>query len=130
MGFVRERLRAFTQRDCGGSPMRGAGAAGTLKAGRPQFCRNLCTSKEGSRRMMIKDHVMHAHRAAVVGVLGGVAYVAIGVWAVVNFVEADWVMGGIGAACVLAGVPKLISAVQRMRGQERRSPPPAHPTPG
>lgn len=80
--------------------------------------------------MMFKDHVMHGHRAAAVTVLGALAYLGIGVWAVVNFVEADWVMGGIAAACVLLGVPKLISTVQRMRRQERRTPPPAHPTPG
>ena len=76
------------------------------------------------------DHLMHRRRATTVGVLGAVAYVAIAVWAVVNLVEADWVMGGIGAACVLLGVPKLISSVQRMHRQERRSPPPAHRTPG
>jgi hypothetical protein len=80
--------------------------------------------------MMILEHVIQGHRAAVVTVLGAFAYLGIGVWAVVNFVEADWVMGGIAAACVLVGVPKLISTVQRMRRQERRTPPPAHPTPG
>ena len=80
--------------------------------------------------MMIKDQVMHGHRAAVVAVLGALVYLGIGVWAVFNFVEADWVMAGIGAACVLLGVPKLISTVQRMRRQERRSAPPAHATPG
>ena len=70
--------------------------------------------------MMILDHVMHGHRAAAVGVLGALAYLGIGVFAVVNLVEADWVMAGIGMACILVGVPKLISTVQRMRRQERR----------
>jgi hypothetical protein len=76
------------------------------------------------------DGVIHEHRAAALGVLGALAYLAIGVWALVNFLEADWVMGGIGAACVLVGVPKLISTVQRMRREERRASPPAHTTPG
>ena len=80
--------------------------------------------------MMIADRVMHRHRAAVVAALGALAYLGIGVWAVFKFVEADWVMGGIATACVLVGVPRLISTVQRMRRQERRTPPPAHPTPG
>ena len=76
------------------------------------------------------DDVIHGHRAAALGVLGALAYLAIGVWTVVNFVEADWVMGGIGAACVLVGVPKLISTVLRLRRQERRASPPAQRTPG
>jgi hypothetical protein len=71
--------------------------------------------------MMIVDHVMHGHRAVVVAALAALGYLGIGVWAVVNFVQADWVMGGIATACVLVGVPKLISTVQRMRRQERRS---------
>ena len=79
---------------------------------------------------MILDHVVKEHRAAAVAVLGALAYLGIAAWAVVNFAEADWVMGGIAAACLLLGVPKLISTVQRMRRQERRTPPPAHPTPG
>ena len=79
---------------------------------------------------MILDHVMKGHRAAAVAVLGALAYLGIAAWAVVNFAEADWVMGGIAAACLLVGVPKLISTVQRMRRRERRTPPPAHPTPG
>ena len=79
---------------------------------------------------MILDHVMKGHRAPAVAVLGALAYLGIAAWAVVNFAEADWVMGGIAAACLLLGVPKLISTVQRMRRQERRTPPPAHPTPG
>ena len=70
--------------------------------------------------MTIPDRVKHGHRAALAGMLGVLAYLGIGVWGVVNFVEADWVMGGIGTACVLVGVPKLISTVQRMRRQERR----------
>ena len=80
--------------------------------------------------MVITDHWMHGHRAAKVGVLGAVAYLGICVWTVVNLFDGDWVMGGIGAACVLVGVPRLISTVRRMRRQERRSPPPAHTTPG
>ena len=79
--------------------------------------------------MMILDHVMQGHRAAVVAVLGALAYLGIAAWAVVNFAEADWIIGGIAAACVLVGVPKLISTVRRLRRQERRMPPPAHPTP-
>ena len=76
------------------------------------------------------DGVIRGHRAAALGVLGAIAYLAIGVWTVVNFLAADWVMGGIGAACVLVGVPKLISTVQRMRRQERRGPQLARTTPG
>ena len=72
--------------------------------------------------MVTIDHIVHGHRAATVGVLGAVAYLGIGIWAVVNLVEADWVMSGIGTACVLVGVPKLISTVQRLRRRERRSP--------
>lgn len=79
---------------------------------------------------MILDHVMRGHRAAVAAALGTLAYLGIGGLAVVNFVEADWVMGGIATECVLVGVPKLISTVQRMRRQERRTAPPAHRTPG
>jgi hypothetical protein len=60
-----------------------------------------------------------------VGLLGFVAYLGIGAWAVLNVLEADWVMAGIGAACVFVGVPKLISTVQRMRRQERRPAPSA-----
>ena len=71
--------------------------------------------------MVIKVDLVNAHRAALLAVLGSLAYLGIGVWAVVKFVEADWVMGGIATACVLVGVPKLISTVQRMRRQERRS---------
>ena len=80
--------------------------------------------------MTVKNHVMHPQQAATVALLGGLAYLGIGVWAVINFVEADWVMGGIGAACALVGVPKLISSVRRPRRKKRRSPPPGHATPG
>ena len=79
---------------------------------------------------MIVDHVMKGHRAAAVAVLGALAYLGIAAWAIVNFAEGDWVMGGIAAACVFVGVPKSISTVQRLRRQERRTPPPAHPAPG
>jgi hypothetical protein len=44
--------------------------------------------------MMIMDRVMQGHRAAVVAVLGALAYLGIAAWAVVNFAAADWVMGG------------------------------------
>ena len=70
--------------------------------------------------MMITNRVMHGHRAAVVAALGALAYLGIGAWAVVKFAEADWVMGAVATTCVLLGVPKLISTVQRMRRQERR----------
>ena len=71
------------------------------------------------------DRVTRVHRAAKVGVVGILAYLGIGAWTVLNILEADWVMAGIGAACVFVGVPKLISTVRRMRRQERRPAPSA-----
>ena len=76
------------------------------------------------------DHRIRAHRAVTVGVLGVAALVAVGVWGVVNLVEGDWFIGGLFVACVLFGLPSLVSSVRRMRREERGSSSAANKQPG
>ena len=62
---------------------------------------------------------MHGHRSIKVGVLRAVALLALCVWGMVNLVEGDWFIGGVMLACVLLLVPSQVSAVRRMRREER-----------
>jgi len=68
--------------------------------------------------MMIVDHLMHGHRVGKVGVLRSVLFLVLGVWGVVELVEGDWFIGGVLLACVLLGVPSLVSTVRRIRREE------------
>jgi hypothetical protein len=68
--------------------------------------------------MMIVDHLAHGHRALRVGVLRAVLLLVLGVWGVVKLVEGDWFIGGVLLACVLLGVPSLVSTVRRIRREE------------
>ena len=68
--------------------------------------------------MMIVDHLVHGHRALKVGVLRSVLLLVLGVWGVVELVEGDWFIGGVLLACVLLGVPSLVSTVRRIRREE------------
>jgi hypothetical protein len=65
--------------------------------------------------MMIVDHLMHEHRALTVGVLRAVLLLGLGVWGVVKLLEGDWFIGGVLLACVLLGVPSLVSTLRRAR---------------
>ena len=47
--------------------------------------------------------------------LRAVALLALCVWGVVNLVAGDWFIGGVMLACVLLGVPSLVSTLQRPR---------------
>lgn len=66
------------------------------------------------------DHIVHGHRAAALGWLGTVAYLALAAWGVVNLTEADWFVGALFLGCALVGLPALASTVRRMRRVERR----------
>ena len=68
--------------------------------------------------MVIVDRVMHGHRS-IMGVLRAVALLALCVWGVVNLVDGDWFIGGVMFVCVLLLVPSRVSAVRRMRREER-----------
>ena len=74
--------------------------------------------------MVAMEHMIRGHRAVTVGVLGAVAFLAVGVLGVVNLVEGDWFIGGLFVACALVGLPSLVSTVRRMRREERSSPTP------
>ena len=67
--------------------------------------------------MMIVDHLVHGHRALKVGVLRSVLLLVLGVWSV-ELVEGDWFIGGVLLACVLLGVPSLVSTARRIRREE------------
>ena len=79
--------------------------------------------------MVTIEHLMHGHRAVLVGVLLAVGFVAIGVWGIVNLTEGDWFIGGLFIACALLGLPSLISTVRRVRREERRSSSPGKASP-
>ena len=58
---------------------------------------------------------MHGHRSIKVGVLRAFVLVALSAWGVINLVEGDWFIGGVVLACVLLGVPSLVSTLHRPR---------------
>lgn len=64
-------------------------------------------------------HTMRDHRAAVIGVLGTLAYLGLAAWGVANLVEGDWFIGALFLACALVGLPALAGTVRRMRRAKR-----------
>lgn len=62
---------------------------------------------------------MRGSRAAAPGVLAATAFVAVGVWGVVNLSEGDWFIGGV---MVASAVVALWSLAVRGLQQRRRRP--------
>ena len=73
--------------------------------------------------MSIVESVTRGHGAVAVGVLGTLAFLAVGVWGVANLVEGDWFIGGLFLVCAVAGLPSVVSTARRLRREEHaRSP--------
>jgi hypothetical protein len=51
---------------------------------------------------------MRANRSLMMSLLGIAAYVAVGVWGVVNLAEGDWFVGGVMLGAALVGLPSLV----------------------
>jgi hypothetical protein len=69
--------------------------------------------------MVTLDLVTRGHRAAALGTLGAVAFLAVGVWGIVNLLDGDWFIGGLFLGCMLLGLSSLTSTVRSMRRKER-----------
>jgi hypothetical protein len=51
---------------------------------------------------------MRTNRSLMLSLLGIAAYVAVGVWGVVNLAEGDWFVGGVMLGAALVGLPSLV----------------------
>ena len=50
-----------------------------------------------------------------VAISGAIGYLIVGVWAAIFLAQGRWIIGSALAACILVGVPALVSCVRSLR---------------